>query len=168
MRKLSTSVGNIRRQCKSRREQTSPYGGNDCEEIVTDHVQRICMKVYVSLTTIKQNEASVVETLQSVAAQTQLPDKCFIFLSETPYLLDPGFKNGTIGSQLSVFLKSSPLFELRWCPNTGPFRKLLPLLEEKFDENCLIVTIDDDTVYTSTFLEKIVGDFNRYKCCTSN
>jgi hypothetical protein len=126
------------------------------------------MNVYVSLTTVKQNEARVVETLQSIAAQTQLPDKCFIFLSETPYLLDPGFTNGTIGSQLSEFMKSNPLFELRWCLNTGPFRKLLPLLEEKFDENCLIITIDDDTVYTATLLEKIVGDFNRYKCCTSN
>jgi hypothetical protein len=67
-----------------------------------------------------------------------------------------------------VFTKSNPLFELRWCLNTGPFRKLLPLLEEKFDENCLIVTIDDDTVYTARLLEKIVGDFNRYKCCISN
>src|SRR6266436_3222300 len=103
------------------------------------------MNVYVSLTTIKQNEARVVETLQSMAAQTQLPDKCFIFLSEAPYLLDPGFTNGTIGSHLSEFMKSNPLFELRWCPNTGPFRKLLPLL-----------------------VEKIVGDFNRYKGCTSN
>ncbi len=38
------------------------------------------MNVYVSLTTVKQNEARVVETLQSIAAQTQLPDKCFILL----------------------------------------------------------------------------------------
>jgi hypothetical protein len=130
--------------------------------------QKIHMKVYVSLTTVKQNEARVVETLQSIAAQTQLPDKCFVFLSETPYLLDSGFANGTIGSPLLEFIKSNPLFDLRWCLNTGPFRKLLPLLEEKFDENCLIVTIDDDTVYTARLLEKIVGDFNRYKCCISN
>jgi hypothetical protein len=46
------------------------------------------MNVYVSLTTVKQSEARVVETLESIAAQTLLPDKCFIFLSEAPYLLD--------------------------------------------------------------------------------
>lgn len=126
------------------------------------------MNVYLSLATIKQNEIRVVETLQSIAAQTQLPDGCFIFVSETPYLLDSGFTNGTTDSQLSEFVKSNPLFELRWCPNTGPFRKLLPLLEEKFDEDCLIITIDDDTVYTETLVEKMVDDFNRYKCCTSN
>jgi hypothetical protein len=126
------------------------------------------MKVYVSLTTIKQNEALLVETLQSIAAQTQLPDKCFIFLSEAPYLFDQGFANGTIDPRLSEFTESNPLFELRWCPNTGPFRKLLPLLEEKFDEDCLIITIDDDTVYTATVLEKFVSDYNRHKCCTSN
>jgi hypothetical protein len=126
------------------------------------------MNVYLSLTTIKQNEATVVETLQSVAAQTQLPDKCFIFLSETPYLLDPGFTNRNIGSQLSEFIQSNSLFEIRWCLNTGPFRKLLPLLKEKFDENCLIITIDDDTEYAATLLERIVGDFNRYKCCACN
>ncbi len=126
------------------------------------------MNVYVSLTTVKQNEARVVETLQSIAAQTRLPDKCFIFLSEAPYLLDQGFAGGTIGPPLSEFVEAHPLFELRWCPNTGPFRKLLPLLEEKFDEDCLIVTIDDDTVYTAALLEKIVGDFDRYKCCTCN
>ena len=126
------------------------------------------MNVYLSLATIKQNEIRVVETLQSITAQTKLPDSCFIFLSETPYLLDSGFTNRNVGSQLSEFLKSNPLFELRWCPNTGPFRKLLPLLEEKFDEDCLIITIDDDTVYTETLVEKIVDDFNRYKCCASN
>lgn len=126
------------------------------------------MNVYVSLTTIKQNEATVVETLQSIAAQTRVPDKCFIFLSETAYLLDPGFANRNVGSELSEFIKSSPLFELRWCQNTGPFRKLLPLLEEKFDEDCLIVTIDDDTVYLPTLVEKAVADFYRYKCCTGN
>lgn len=126
------------------------------------------MNVYVSLTAIKQNEAIVVETLQSVAAQTQLPDKCFIFLSETPYILDSGFTNRNVGSQLSGFIESNPLFELRWCQNTGPFRKVLPLLEEKFDENCLIITIDDDTVYNTTLVEKLVGDFNKYNCCTSN
>lgn len=126
------------------------------------------MNVYVSLTTIKQNEIRIVETLQSIASQTLLPDKCFIFLSEEPYLLDPGFADRTIGSPLSEFIKSNPLFELCWCPNTGPFRKLLPLLEEKFDENCLIITIDDDTVYTATLVEKIVDDFHRHKCCASN
>jgi hypothetical protein len=126
------------------------------------------MNVYVSLTTIKQNEIRIVETLQSIASQTLLPDKCSIFLSEEPYLLDPGFADGTIGSPLSEFIKSNPLFELRWCQNTGPFRKLLPLLEEKFDEDCLIIAIDDDTVYVDTLVEKIVDDFNRYKCCTSN
>ena len=126
------------------------------------------MNVYVSLTTIKQNEAIVVETLQSVAAQAQLPDKCFIFLSESPYLLDSGFTNRSVGSQLLKFMELNPLFELRWCRNTGPFRKLLPLLEEKFDENCLIITIDDDTVYKTTLVEKIVADFKRYKCCSSN
>src|SRR5215831_20266103 len=99
------------------------------------------MNIYVSLTTVKQNEARVVETLQSVAGQTQLPDKCFIFLSDSPYLLDQGFTTGTSGPWLSEFMKSNPRFELRWCPNTGPFRKLLPLLEEKFDEDALIVTL---------------------------
>lgn len=126
------------------------------------------MNVYVSLTTVKQNEALVVETLQSIAAQTHLPDRCFIFLSETPYLLDSGFANGTTGPRLSEFMTSNPLFEFRWCRNTGPFRKLLPLLEEKFEEDCLIITIDDDTVYTETLLEKLVGDFQRYQCCTCN
>lgn len=126
------------------------------------------MNVYVSLTTIKQNEGRLVETLQSIAAQTRLPDNCFIFLSETPYLLDSGFTNGIIDAQLSEFTKSNPLFELRWCPNTGPFRKLLPLLEEKFDQDCLIVTIDDDTVYTATFLERIVDNFHQHQCCTCN
>ena len=126
------------------------------------------MNVYVSLATIKQNETCIVETLQSIAGQTLPPTRCLIFLSEDAYLLDTGFTNGSIGPQLAEFMESNPLFELRWCPNTGPFRKLLPLLEEKFDEDCLIVTIDDDTVYTATFLEKIVGDFNQHKCCVCN
>ena len=70
------------------------------------------MKVYVSLTSIYQNQNILIKTLQSITNQTKLPDKCYIYLSEKPYLLDTGFQNKLISTELQKFLEENNLFEI--------------------------------------------------------
>ena len=96
------------------------------------------MHLYVSVTSIKQNQNRLLLTLKSIKTQIIKPSKCFIYLSEEPYLLDKGFKDRILNKNLEDFINKNNLFEIRWCKNTGPYRKLLPLLKEKYQEDCLI------------------------------
>lgn len=123
------------------------------------------MNVYISLTSIYQNQSILIKTLQSIVNQTIKPAKCFIYLSEEPYLLDHGFKNKNISSELQSYVDNHNIFEIRWCKNIGPYRKLLPLLKEKFNDDCLIITMDDDIIYHPELVDNLVNDYNKHRCC---
>lgn len=122
--------------------------------------------IYISLTSIFQNQNILVKTLNSIKYQDAKINKCYIYLSENEYLLDSGFKEQKITCQeLHQFLdKNKDLFEIRWVMNTGPYRKLLPLLKEKWDEDCLIITIDDDTEYNPSLISNLVKYYYLYNC----
>lgn len=121
------------------------------------------MKIFISLTTIFDNQQALIHTLNSIKQQTVKPDKCFLFLSTEPYLLDKGFASQQLSPNIEKVLHDS-LFEVRWVKNTGPYRKLLPLLEEKFDQDCVIIAVDDDTVYDKNMIKNYINDFNTQDC----
>ena len=104
--------------------------------------------IYISLTTIFKNQTILLKTLQSIITQTYVPDKIYLFISEEPFLLDTGFTNKIItNNNLLNFLKiHEKNIELKWVNNQGSYRKLIPLLKEKWNDDCIIITIDDDTV----------------------
>jgi hypothetical protein len=122
--------------------------------------------VFVSLTSIFKNQYILLKTLESIKLQTVKPNKCYIFLSEEPFLLDTGFPNKTITNiDLMNFIKSNSMFEIRWGENEGPYRKLIPLLKEKWNDDCIIITLDDDTVYDNMLIENYINDYHKYDCC---
>jgi hypothetical protein len=123
-------------------------------------------KIYISLTSIFQNQEILLETLKSICCQTLKPDKIFLYLSEEPFLLDFGFANKLItNSDLNNFiLNHDNYIILSWIKNTGPYRKLLPLLKDKFYEDCIIITIDDDTVYHQELIYNLYSDYIKQKC----
>jgi len=125
------------------------------------------MKIYVSITSIFQKQTLLSNTLKSILAQTVLPDKCFIYLSEEPYLLDKGFKDRKLCDDINNFINKNPLFKIIWCKNIGPYRKLLYLLKEKWNEDCLILTMDDDINYHPDLIRNYIIDYDKYKCCIS-
>jgi hypothetical protein len=74
------------------------------------------MKIYVSLTSIYDNQSSLLFTLKSIESQTRQPDKCYVYLSEEPYLLDKGFINKQMNPELREYLSTercSELFEIK-------------------------------------------------------
>lgn len=121
------------------------------------------MNIYISLTSIYDNQQALCDTLFSIQQQSILPTKCYLFLSQEPYLLDKGFKNKNISDELTSILKDD-LFVVEWVLNTGPFRKLLPLLEQKITEDCIIITIDDDTFYHKDTIKNYLSEYQKYKC----
>lgn len=121
--------------------------------------------VYVSLTTIFKNQNALYETIQSILMQTRPPDKIFIYLSEEPYILDCGFIDKKItDDKLQNLINSTPNIELNWVKNIGSYRKLLPLLKEKWNEDCIIITFDDDTIYSKNLINNLINDYNTHKC----
>jgi hypothetical protein len=126
------------------------------------------MNLYVSLTSIFQRQQYLVKCLKSILNLNLKPNKCFIFLSENPYLIDEGFKNKIItNNHLKNIIDNNSIFEIKWVENIGPYRKLIPLLKEKWNENCLIFTFDDDVILHPDILSNYIYDYNRYKCCIS-
>jgi protein O-GlcNAc transferase len=126
------------------------------------------MKVYVSLTTIYDNQTILLITLKSLLNQTRRADTYFLMVSEAPYLLDKGFANRQMTPDLSSFLdQHKDLIVVQWVENTGPYRKLLPLLKAKWNEDCLIITVDDDTEYHPSLIENYLRDWDQHHCCLS-
>jgi predicted O-methyltransferase YrrM len=125
----------------------------------------IILPVYISLTSIFKNQDILLQTLQSIMKQTRPPDRIFLYLSEEPYLLDTGFKDKKItNSDLLKFMNDNSIIKIGWVKNTGSYRKLLPLLRDKWDEDCIIITIDDDTIYDSHLIEYLIKDYTEQNC----
>ena len=122
--------------------------------------------IYISLTSIFKNQNILYETLKSIVVQSKLPDKIFLYLSEEPYMLDKGFKNRIITDKnLLLFLDNhESLISINWVKNHGPYLKLLPLLKQKWDEDCVIITIDDDTIYHKDLVKNLVEDYSKHMC----
>jgi hypothetical protein len=120
---------------------------------------------YISLTSIFRNQDILLITLESIIIQTRKPDKIFLYLSEEPYILDHGFKDKKItNTNLLKFINNNSIINVKWVKNIGSYRKLLPLLKEKWNENCIIITIDDDAVYDINLFKNLINDYNKYKC----
>jgi len=123
------------------------------------------MNTYVSLTSIFDNQSVLLKTLISIKNQTEIPTKCYIYLSEENYLLDKGFKNKIItNDNLKKYIETNSIFEIKWVRNIGSYRKLLPLLKEKWNEDCIIITLDDDTEYDSNLIYNLKKDYYNYNC----
>lgn len=120
------------------------------------------MKVIVSLTSIFDNLPGLRETLRSLFVQSLKPDVIVLYLSPMPYLLDKGFTDYKIPD----WLENMPI-EIRWVMNVGPYRKLLPVLQEMWDEDCVIITCDDDTIYHKDFVKRLVKTYKKEKCCVA-
>ena len=48
----------------------------------------------------------------------------------------------------NIFIIENDIFKVFWGNDIGPYGKLLPLLKKKWKEDCLIITLDDDTYET--------------------
>ncbi|MFO8236947.1 MAG: hypothetical protein R6U00_01575 [Prochlorococcaceae cyanobacterium] len=132
--------------------------------------------VLIGLTSIRGRERALCRTLDALLAQRLPADgravELHLFLSRQPYLLDSGF--AVLPPCLRQRLRRSqararPLpLQLHWVENSGPYRKLLPLLARLTPEqqalDPLLITADDDTLYPPGWLCRLVEAQERLGC----
>ena len=123
--------------------------------------------IYVSITSIYSRQHFLYECLLSIIKQTITPTKICIYLSEDKSLHDEGFKNKIIDNNKLNKILNNKIFEIIWGKDIGPYGKFLPLLKNKIDEDCLIITIDDDTIYNKHLIENLVNDYMKHNCVIS-
>jgi hypothetical protein len=130
--------------------------------------------VLIGLTSIRGREGALRRTLDSLLAQSPPPDgrpvSLHLFLSHQPYLLDRGF------AEVPEFIRGRirrsrhrriPL-HCHFVENTGPYRKLLPLIEglspEEQARDPYLITADDDTLYPRDWLMRLLEAQDRLDC----
>lgn len=112
-------------------------------------------RVYVSLTTIESRLYGLAPTISSIIDGSILPNHVYIFISKDPYLLDEGVSEDQVKSEfqeVDQLRQRFPYISVVFTQNIGSHRKLLPLLKNKWKEDCVIITIDDHEIYPSTAL----------------
>lgn len=119
----------------------------------------------ITFTTIKARLHAAMKVIESLHNQTVLPKKILLFVSREPYLLDQGISVDDIAD---CKIDRFPLLEIRWVKNTGPYRKIIPFVAEaamvKPFKEMLFITVDDDTLYPSTFVGDLIQAHRQFNC----
>ncbi len=121
--------------------------------------------ILISLTVIHTRLAKLHLTLQSLLAQDHKDFEVRVHASREPFLLDEGAREVPAGVQRLIAEDSR--LSWRWVPNIGSYRKLLPALNETIDDDQLIVTADDDTIYPSGWLSTLAQNYSLFNCIIS-
>lgn len=124
--------------------------------------------IYISLTSIYRRQHLLYQCLVGVLKQTLQPTFIYLYLSEYPSFFDDGFNNQKITNEkLKKLIDENERIEIIWGEDIGPHGKLLPLLKKKWEEDCLIITLDDDTIYDFNLIKNLVEDYKKYNCVIS-
>lgn len=116
--------------------------------------------ISVNLTTTSERLKLCRVALTSLLMQSRLPDQIYLWVSRGAYLSDKGIADDEIVNRLFLSLPETNrhLIQIRWTSNTGPYRKLIPVLREAAPED-LIVTADDDIFYGESWLSTLLAEY---------
>jgi hypothetical protein len=118
------------------------------------------LPVYISLTTISNRLNLLAPTIQSIIAGSVVPTMIYVFISTDPHLIDTGIKEEDImaeAMQLTQLLDYFHNIKFVFTENIGPHRKVLPLLHHKWNEDCVIISVDDDHLYLHHWLRDMLA-----------
>jgi len=95
--------------------------------------------------------------LISLKKQSLQPDIIYVNISKEPYLFDDGIQ------ELPDWLETNDKVIINFVENTGSYRKLIPLFEQRLvSNNDLIITADDDILYGENWLKNLVKESDNY------
>lgn len=109
--------------------------------------------IIVSLTSFPARIGTVHETIETLINQTYKPDKILLWLGEEQF---PNRDKDLPEALLSLTNKG---LEICYCKDIRSYKKLIPTLKKY--PNDIIVTVDDDILYNSDWLEKLVSAYHK-------
>ncbi|NKW91426.1 glycosyltransferase family 2 protein [Rhodobacteraceae bacterium R_SAG9] len=119
--------------------------------------------INISLTSMSSRIPTLHLTLGSLLEQSYDDIVINLYLSRDPYLLDKGVPE-LPPEILALQKEAGGRLNIEYCPNWGPYRKLLPFLHAHWGESKLVVTVDDDTIYPKNWLQGLVDAYDTYRC----
>jgi len=118
--------------------------------------------ITISLTSISGRMPALVGTLSSLSRQDYPDFLIRLYLSHGPFLLDEGVRR--VPEDIAALAGKDDRLEVRFVPNIGPYRKILPFLAETAGRRCLVATADDDTIYPADWLFGLYRAFRAHRC----
>ena len=131
---------------------------------VSDLRSSVRLPVHISLTTTSWRAGQIAPVIDSLLCQTFAANDVTLYVSSEAHMLDEGLKfseDVALRRLLEAHALSQTRLYIETTPNIGPHRKLLPALHKYRNEDCLIVTIDDDRVVHPSWLERLMSEYLR-------
>ena len=112
-------------------------------------------RLIVSLTTYPRRIGTLHKVLETVYAQTRQADEVVLWLASAQF---PG-READLPRELMVLVEAGKL-TLRWCADLKPHKKYFYALQEYAGD--LVVTVDDDLLYSETMLQSLYESYLLY------
>jgi hypothetical protein len=112
-------------------------------------------KLIVSLTTYNKRIKNVHLVIESIFQQTYKPNRLILWLDELEFTMD------NIPLILHEQVKRG--LEIKFCPNYGSYKKLVPSLLLELDSD--IITIDDDVLYPKEMIDMLMKEHVQFPDC---
>lgn len=117
-------------------------------------------KIIVALTSWKKRITNVPKVIYMLERQTLIPDEIILTLAEDEF---PN-KEQELPSELVLFNKTLDNFHINWVKeNTKAFKKVIPIIKLYKNENCWILSVDDDIHYNDTYIKFMVDTAEQNK-----
>jgi hypothetical protein len=120
-------------------------------------------RVVVSLSTIPSRFYGITSTLDSLVNQKRLPDTihlnlCHQYRRESITLTDEDVNclRSTLSKEINDRLC------INWGRDYGPATKLIPAIQQEKDPETIIITVDDDWLYSDEFIAFLVSKAQQY------
>lgn len=121
-------------------------------------------RVTVTITAISSRLEALPRTIESLLAQDYPDFNVQLYLSREPFLIDKGIGAGLPAKLRALERSNRARFQTKIVRNIGSYRKLIPFLIETWGTRQLVATADDDTIYPTYWLEKLVSNYLNLRC----
>jgi hypothetical protein len=131
------------------REKHTPEINKEIKDYDETEVVKVDFRVVISLTTMPDDIIGLNQTLSSILNQSFTPNAIYV---NVPYISRRSGQEYVIPD----FLHKMTSISILRGNDYGPLSKIVGTLKVETDPTTLIVSVDDDKLYTSNFLNKLV------------
>lgn len=119
--------------------------------------------IIISFTTIDSRINYIEPMINSLLNQTLMPDKINLYISVDVGILNKGIKTEQLPYFIVDMVREKKI-NLILTTDIGPHTKLIPCLKEHWNQDCTIITVDDDRIYPSNFVELMYENYLEHDC----